>query len=52
VKAAFDVLGALKRDGSLDGVADKIASFEERQRVVQKPTWDALEAKFRGPGGK
>ena len=35
VKAAFDVLGALKRDGSLDGVADKIASFEERQRVVQ-----------------
>src|SRR5262245_16853455 len=45
VKAAFDVLGALKRDGSLDGVAEKIASFEERQRVVQKPTWDALESK-------
>jgi 2-methylisocitrate lyase-like PEP mutase family enzyme len=52
VKAAFDVLGALKRDGSLDGVADRIASFEERQRVVQKPAWDALEAKFRAPGGK
>jgi 2-methylisocitrate lyase-like PEP mutase family enzyme len=51
VKAAFDVLGALKRDGSLDGVADRIASFEERQRVVQKPAWDALEAKFR-TGGK
>lgn len=52
VKAAFDVLGALKRDGSLDGVADRIASFEERQRVVQKPAWDALESKFRSPGGK
>jgi 2-methylisocitrate lyase-like PEP mutase family enzyme len=52
VKAAFDVLGALKRDGSLDGVADRIASFEERQRVVQKPAWDALEAKFRAPGEK
>jgi 2-methylisocitrate lyase-like PEP mutase family enzyme len=52
VKAVFDVLGALKRDGSLDGVADRIASFEERQRVVQKPAWDALEAMFRSPGGK
>jgi len=52
VRAAFDVLGALKRDGSLDAVADRVASFEERQRVVQKPAWDALEAKFRIPGGK
>lgn len=52
VKATLDVLGALKRDGSLDGVADRIASFEERQRVVQKPAWDALETKFRSAGGK
>jgi 2-methylisocitrate lyase-like PEP mutase family enzyme len=52
VKATLEVLGALKRDGSLDGVADRIASFEERQRVVQKPAWDALEAKFRSAGGK
>jgi 2-methylisocitrate lyase-like PEP mutase family enzyme len=52
VKAALEVLGALKRDGSLDGVADRIASFEERQRVVQKPAWDALESKFRSTGGK
>ena len=47
VKAANDVLGALKRDGSLDGVRDRLASFEERQRVVQKPAWDALESQFR-----
>lgn len=47
VRAAFDVLGALKRDGSLESSAERIASFEERQRVVQKPAWDSLEAKFR-----
>jgi 2-methylisocitrate lyase-like PEP mutase family enzyme len=51
VKATFDVLGALKRDGSLDGVAGQIASFEERQRVVKKPTWDALESRFRSTSG-
>ena len=52
VKATIDVLGALKRDGSLDGVAAQLVSFEERQRVVQKPTWDALEARFRSTSGK
>ena len=47
VKAAIDVLGALKRDGSLDSVAEELASFEERQRIVSKPAWDALESTFR-----
>jgi 2-methylisocitrate lyase-like PEP mutase family enzyme len=47
VKAAGDVLATLKREGSLAGVADRMTSFEERQRVVQKPAWDALESKFR-----
>jgi 2-methylisocitrate lyase-like PEP mutase family enzyme len=51
VKAANEVLGALRRDGSLDGVADKLASFEERQRVVKKPDWDALEQRFRSAKG-
>jgi 2-methylisocitrate lyase-like PEP mutase family enzyme len=50
VKAAGDVLAALKREGSLAGVAERMASFEERQRVVQKPSWDALESKFRTHG--
>src|SRR5262245_33832375 len=49
VKAASDVLAILRREGSLAGVADRMASFEERQRVVQKPSWDALEFKFRTP---
>jgi 2-methylisocitrate lyase-like PEP mutase family enzyme len=50
VKAASDVLATLKREGSLAGVADRMASFEARQRVVQKPSWDALESKFRTQG--
>ena len=52
VKAAMDVLGALKRDGSLDGVRQQLVSFEERQRIVKKPTWDALESKFQAASGK
>jgi 2-methylisocitrate lyase-like PEP mutase family enzyme len=48
VKGAVDVLGALKREGSLDGVAERLASFEERQRIVQKAAWDALADRFDG----
>jgi 2-methylisocitrate lyase-like PEP mutase family enzyme len=50
VKAASEVLGALRQDGSLDGVRDRLASFEDRQHAVQKPAWDALEARFRSTG--
>ena len=31
-----DVLGALKREGSLNSVRDRLASFDERQRVVRE----------------
>jgi len=37
------VLSALKREGSLDSVRDRLASFEERQRVVQKEKYDRFE---------
>ena len=47
LRAAYDVLGSLKEHGSLEHVADKLASFEERQRVVNKPLWDAMEARYR-----
>lgn len=40
------VLGHLKAQGSLDGVADKLAGFAERQRLVNKPHFDALEKKY------
>lgn len=48
VKSAQDVLGTLKRNGSLDGVEDQLASFAERQRIVGKPRFDELEARYRG----
>lgn len=47
LKATYDVLRALGRDGSLTSVQDRLASFEERQRVVAKHEWDALEARYR-----
>ncbi|HZV20562.1 MAG TPA: oxaloacetate decarboxylase [Hyphomicrobiales bacterium] len=43
LKGAFDVLSALKRDGALSAVSERLASFEERQRMVRKDRWDALE---------
>jgi 2-methylisocitrate lyase-like PEP mutase family enzyme len=47
VKAMQEVLGALMSDGALDRVADRLADFAERQRVVDKARWDALEARYR-----
>jgi len=47
LRAAYQVLGSLKEHGSLDLVADKLASFEERQSVVNKPAWDAMEARYK-----
>ena len=40
------VLGHLKKHGSLDGVADDLASFAERQRLVGKPRYDEFEKKY------
>jgi 2-methylisocitrate lyase-like PEP mutase family enzyme len=47
LKAAYDVLGALKAEGSLQSVGDRLASFDERQRSVAKDVWDAREARYR-----
>jgi len=46
LRASNEVLSALKREGSLASVADRLASFEERQAAVAKPTWDKLESKY------
>jgi 2-methylisocitrate lyase-like PEP mutase family enzyme len=40
------VLGHLKVHGSLTAVSDQLAGFEERQRIVSKPHFDALEKKY------
>ena len=47
LKAAHDVLGSLKREGSLVAVADRLAGFDVRQRAVDKPKYDALESRYR-----
>ena len=39
-------LATLHRDGNLDAVADLLAPFAERQRLVAKPTYDALGRKY------
>ena len=40
------VLGHLRDHGSIDGVADQLAAFTERQRIVAKPHFDALDKKY------
>ncbi len=49
VLAMQEVLGVLHRDGSLAAVSSRLASFSERQRLVGKPEWDALETRFASP---
>ena len=46
MRAMRDVLGSLKRDGDLGAVADRLADFEERQRLVHKGAYDALERRY------
>jgi 2-methylisocitrate lyase-like PEP mutase family enzyme len=47
LKAVDDVMAALRRDGSLAQVADRLAGFERRQHAVDKPHYDALEQRYR-----
>jgi 2-methylisocitrate lyase-like PEP mutase family enzyme len=47
LKSVRDVLGSLKANGSLDQVREHLASFDERQRAVDKDRYDALEARYR-----
>jgi 2-methylisocitrate lyase-like PEP mutase family enzyme len=49
VKGMQAALGALKRDGDLSHANDLLASFAERQRLVDKPRYDALERKYKTP---
>lgn len=47
LKAVYEALGGLKATGSLAAVAGRLASFEERQRAVDKDHWDAIESRYR-----
>jgi 2-methylisocitrate lyase-like PEP mutase family enzyme len=44
--ACTEVYSRLKADGSLVNVGDMLASFENRQKAVDKDRWDALESKY------
>jgi 2-methylisocitrate lyase-like PEP mutase family enzyme len=46
LKASHDVLVALKREGSLASVADRLAGFDVRQQTVAKPKYDELERRY------
>src|ERR1700760_1280990 len=46
LKASHEVLVALKQEGSLASVADRLAGFEIRQQAVAKPTYDELERRY------
>jgi 2-methylisocitrate lyase-like PEP mutase family enzyme len=46
MRAMSDVLRALKRDGDLENVIGRLAGFDERQRLVDKDFYDALEQKY------
>lgn len=47
LRASREVLTALRDEGSLDSVADRLAGFEERQRAVDKDRWDGFETKYK-----
>jgi 2-methylisocitrate lyase-like PEP mutase family enzyme len=47
LKAVGGAMEALKRDGSLAQVADRLADFEERQNAVDKARYDELERRYR-----
>ena len=49
LKAMQEVLGHLRRQGSLTGVEDRLADFEERQRIVDKTRFDAMERLYALP---
>ena len=46
LQASYTVLGSLRETGSLEHVSDLLSTFDERQRTVQKPYWDALEERY------
>lgn len=51
VKGMQSVLGDVLRTGSLAGTAERVAPWSERQRLVRKDVFDALEEKYRSEPG-
>jgi 2-methylisocitrate lyase-like PEP mutase family enzyme len=47
LKASQEILLALRSEGSLASVSDRLAGFEVRQKAVAKATYDELERRYR-----
>ncbi len=47
MRAMSEVLGTLKADGDITDVMDRLADFDERQRLVDKDSYDRLEDQYR-----
>jgi 2-methylisocitrate lyase-like PEP mutase family enzyme len=46
MKAMSDAMAALRRDGGVHNIIGDLADFGERQRLVDKDFYDALEARY------
>ena len=46
IRAMQDVLGVIRRDGNSAAVADRLASFQEREHVVETATYLALDRRY------
>lgn len=47
MRAMSDVLSALRKDGDVGAVVDRLADFEERQRLVAKADYDVLDRRYK-----
>ena len=47
MRAMTDVFTALKLDGDVSRFIDRLANFDERQRLVDNAIYDALEERYR-----
>jgi 2-methylisocitrate lyase-like PEP mutase family enzyme len=46
IRAMEDALTAIARDGSSAAVADRMASFNDRERAVDTPGWLELDRRY------
>lgn len=46
IRAMMDVLEALKGEGDLSGWEGRLASFQDREAIVDTPRWRELEARY------
>jgi hypothetical protein len=50
VKAVQDAMAVLRSDGGTQALIDRMLPWDERQRLVGLPDFEALDRRFAGPG--